>query len=213
MITLANPVAALAVDVITFGLFDKDAAGEWHFVETGVIQNSEAQRYGWGAYFGKRRPTVHVREEFDLPRPIPLTTVPDASAGVRYSADRRRVTIEGDMSVSLDGFVSRFWYGDPPGAYELRVFIDNKLLGRFPFVVREQMATTHLAEQANGSRTEQPAPSQWMMLLLPLAALDAVTHAGNNLLATRVGDISLGQILAGMTLGAMLMGLWLESRR
>jgi len=141
---LLNAADTVLINVVEFGIMrnngDIDSAA---FIATRVIPNIEDQEYGWGLTVRTSRHAVHVREEFDLPRPASVAEATHNAASITYSDDRRRLVIERDMRVQPGGVMWHFWTSeedDAPGAYELRLYIEDRLVGRFPYVLEPRAA-------------------------------------------------------------------------
>jgi hypothetical protein len=138
---------SLVVERMTFGFISKSGLrGEsgdpidTRVIRSRLITDSATQEYGWRVYLNTARHTVRVREELDEPHRIPKEA--DEQPGVSVSADRHRIAIQRDMPVGASGIVWDFWLGDAPGRYELRVYVENALAGRFPYVVRKRTEPT-----------------------------------------------------------------------
>lgn len=90
--------------------------------------------FGWVMLVSPEDERVHVREELILPE-APKTW--QHTEATRISSDGR-VAITEDVLVPKDGWISNGWTiteGDPPGPYQIRVYLDGRLVKSFGFLV------------------------------------------------------------------------------
>lgn len=127
----------LAVEGVAFGITRERDDSAPEFVETRVVPYAPGQLYGWSLALRTGRDRVRVREELMLPaRPATwgrAATSPLATT----SADGRRVVVEEETELRR---ATRFWSidkGDPRGLYELRLYVEDVLVGEATFIVGE----------------------------------------------------------------------------
>lgn len=127
----------LAVGDVAFGITRERDDSAPEFVETRVVPYAPGQLYGWSLALRTGRDRVRVREELTLPaRPATwgrAATSPLATT----SADGRRVVVEEETELRR---ATRFWSidkGDPRGLYELRLYVEDVLVGEATFIVGE----------------------------------------------------------------------------
>ncbi|HEY3949025.1 hypothetical protein [Phenylobacterium sp.] len=124
----AEPAYAYPVES-HFGLF-ATAAGKSAFKETDAVPNTPGQQYGWFVKLNTNQPTVHVREEIELP--APATTWNNNGPlppGMTVAADRRSAVFERDIPVR-SGLILNIWTvaaGDPLGDYVIKVTFAGQL--------------------------------------------------------------------------------------
>jgi len=142
-LALAAAPAAFAADgeaTLTraaFGLFTPAAGGPPDFEATNRIPNVAGQVYGWILAVKTASPTIRWKEELVLPEAPRSWDDSKSPADHALSADRRVSTTEG-TAANDKGLISHSWTvapGDPSGAYEMRVFVEGRLLQTFRFVV------------------------------------------------------------------------------
>jgi hypothetical protein len=103
------------------------------FVAADRVPLAVGETFGWQIEVPDGRPVVW-REELVLPAP------PSQWSGAHFIdiSDDGRVATTAGVDVPWDGVIEHAWSiteGDPPGEYELRLWIDGRLHERFTFVV------------------------------------------------------------------------------
>jgi hypothetical protein len=126
----------LAVEEVVFGITRDGEDGEPEFLETRAVPYAQGQLYGWQLSLRTGRDTVRVREELTMPAPPASWGNAETSPLATISEDRRRAVVEEENS--LYDHVHRYWsidLGDPQGLYELRLYVEDVLVGEVTFVV------------------------------------------------------------------------------
>jgi len=124
----------LGVEGVAFGVpSEGDADGK--LVATRVVPHKAGQRYGWELRLRSGRDRVRVREVLTLPE-VPATWGKvETSPLATLSADSRTATVEEETT---DRALGRWWVmaaGDPPGVYQLRLYIEETLVGEATFAI------------------------------------------------------------------------------
>jgi hypothetical protein len=127
-----------------FGTMDQSG----NFTAATEVPLLPGQAYGWRIKVEPASGIVHWKEEFKLPA-VPATwggNKPGDSLAPP-NQDLQEVQADGKVCVSerdslvVDGIVSNFWTvakGDPLGQYEMRVFVEGKLVQTFVFKLKEK---------------------------------------------------------------------------
>ena len=118
-----------------FGLITQDSAGAVTIKAVDKIPLTPGQVYGWRLKFRTKRQSLSLREEVQMPvAPKSWSnSIPDAE--FKVSPDGRTGITKAD-AVLVDGALMNAWAvaeGDPPGQYEIRLFIDGRLVRTFKF--------------------------------------------------------------------------------
>jgi hypothetical protein len=137
--TSAPQVASkLQLTGAVFGIFVQDTAGNPVFKPAAVVPNVPNQIYGWVIRVQTNSDSVHVHEEFTLPK-APLTwgeAVPGVTQTI--SADGR-TSVTDRLSPVQNGVILGPWTvaaGDPTGHYTIRVVVEDAPPQIFQFDVR-----------------------------------------------------------------------------
>jgi hypothetical protein len=113
-----------------FGVINTGADGKKAFKQSDLVPYKVGQEYGWVIRLRTNKPSVHVREELDLPGPAKSWGGPGpAPPDIAVASDRRSAVVESDLSPQ-DGLIFRGWSvaaGDPTGSYVIRVTLDGQL--------------------------------------------------------------------------------------
>ncbi len=120
----SKPAEAVQIEFLgnAFGLFDT-TGGQMKFSPGGVVPLVEGQAYGW---------VLRIRT-------APATWGESEPIGTRKLSDDARVSITERSVEPINGVLFNSWAvakGDPPGKYEIRVFVENRLVATFDFEVR-----------------------------------------------------------------------------
>ncbi len=135
----APPTVSAYVELLDghFGVFNT-VDGKSVFKETDTVPHKPDQQYGWLVRLRTNKPTVHVREEIQLPAPSngwgDKAKLP---AGMTISADNRSAVFERDIAPKGE-LIGNGWAVaavDPAGDYVIRVTIDGQLR-QFNFTVQ-----------------------------------------------------------------------------
>jgi hypothetical protein len=118
-----------------FGLIEQDNSGAVTIKAVDKIPLTPGQLYGWRLKFRTKRQSLFLREEVQMPvAPKSWSnSIPDAE--FKVSADGRTGITKAD-AVLVDGALMNAWAvaeGDPAGLYEIRLFIDGRLVRTFRF--------------------------------------------------------------------------------
>ncbi|HLO84413.1 MAG TPA: hypothetical protein VK203_05265 [Nostocaceae cyanobacterium] len=119
-----------------FGVKKVDAQGKVSFLPTTKITLKEGEAYGWRIKLQNYQGKVKWREVLRLPKP-PETWGTENSDGFSISADGTTATSERTQT-SVNGVIENFWTiapGDPPGQYQIQVYIDGRIITTFEFEI------------------------------------------------------------------------------
>lgn len=119
-----------------FGLVSTDADGEIQFSRVPVMPLVTGLKFGWRLRFETDRPSVFLREEFELPSKPQIWESSLSAPQFVISADGRTGITEIEAPLDEGELVS-IWNvtdGDPAGPCEIRIFIDGHLATTFKFV-------------------------------------------------------------------------------
>lgn len=116
------------VSSTTFGVYD-----ECGFAPTTTVAWAEGETFGWRVRVPDGQP-VAWREELVLP------SAPTSWSGAHFIdiKDAGRTAVTAGVDIPYDGELAHAWNltaGDPPGDYELRLWIDGELHQVFTFHV------------------------------------------------------------------------------
>lgn len=120
------------VEQAQFGISTWEDDSGYVFTETDHTHLVPGTIFGWRLKLREPMSTVMLREEFVLPAaPAYWGLGPDT----QLNEDRTVAITERRVSPT-DGWLSREWTmtaGDPPGTYEMRVFLNDELVKTFHF--------------------------------------------------------------------------------
>ena len=128
----AAPAGPVEVEEAAFGVSQWLEADGYIFSETDHIHLVPGTTFGWQLKLRDPTTSVMLREEFVLPAPPAHWGL---GADTRLSDDRRTAVTEHLITPS-EGWLQRDWSvteGDPEGAYEMRVFLNDELVRTFKF--------------------------------------------------------------------------------
>lgn len=133
----------LLVKKVEFGILQKSADGEEHFVAAREVPAEDGQVFGWRVDVATTRETLHWQEHLKMPRaPLDWGDAAD-DPDVLISKDGRSVAAQGEDAIE-DNRLSRFYWalapGDPAGEYELDLAVEGKTVGHFAFRVPAPVA-------------------------------------------------------------------------
>jgi hypothetical protein len=124
--------ASFDIEEAAFGISSWENDTGYVFTETDHVHLVPGTTFGWRLKLREPMSSVMLREEFVLPAaPAYWGLGPDT----RLNEDRTVATTERRVSPT-DGWLSREWTltaGDPPGDYEMRVFLNDELVKTFHF--------------------------------------------------------------------------------
>lgn len=127
--------STLWVDDALFGVEMPLADGQGAvLVESDRVPLVEGTTFSWRAHLSDHPPWVKLREELVLPAAPEIWRHTEST---RISDDRR-VAITEEVIRPEGGWVANGWAiteGDPPGEYELRVYLDDQHVKTFRFFV------------------------------------------------------------------------------
>jgi hypothetical protein len=128
----------ITVSNVEFGVKKIDSQGKVSISPTTKIILKEGDIYGWRIklqnYQGKRK--VKWREVLRLPK-APETWGTDNSDGFSISADGTTATSDRTQT-AINGLIENYWTiasGDPPGQYQIQVYIDGRIISTFEFEI------------------------------------------------------------------------------
>ena len=133
----------LLVKRVEFGILEKSADGEEHFVAAREVPAEDGQVFGWRVEVTTTRETLHWQEHLKMPRaPLDWGDAAD-DPDVLISGDGRSVAAQGEDAIE-DSRLSRFYWalapGDPAGEYELDLAVEGRTVGHFAFRVPAPVA-------------------------------------------------------------------------
>ena len=134
-----SPTSKLPPDIlityIDFGMFSGPSSGEEDFFPRRVFQAKVGTSYGWLIKFKTDRSELRWKEELTLPT-APASWGPEPTQHTRtISADGRTCISEGIFEL-VEDTIWRHWSfatGDPIGTYQMRVFVEDELVGNYTF--------------------------------------------------------------------------------
>ena len=122
-----------------FGVFDEGGGGNMRFTPTKVVPLVAGHKYGWVIHLEEPLAVLQLREQFTLPTK-PATWGPPEKNGARtISADGRTSTVDWTAQVN-NNVVYKLWSvaeGDPPGHYNIKVYLEGALVSDFKFDVQK----------------------------------------------------------------------------
>ncbi len=120
-----------------FGIVKQAEDGTIQIIPEKKIPLVFGQQYGWRLRFRTARKLLALREEFVLPAAPRAWGSERPSRDFKLTPDRKTATTEGVVMLT-DGMIQHAWSvanGDPAGDYEIRLFIEGKLVRTFRFEV------------------------------------------------------------------------------
>ncbi|MDI1312597.1 hypothetical protein [Prosthecobacter sp.] len=133
---VTQPAANITIKEKEFGLFEEKERGEILFTPAESVPHVLGQGYGWRLKVDTDSKSIRVKHELHLP--APAKDWGDIEEGMTVSADRKSCAYVEDCKLH-QGYIFYAWEvaeDDPEGEYEVRVFIDDKLVARFKFTVK-----------------------------------------------------------------------------
>lgn len=121
-----------------FGLFERGLGEELLLVVADRISNVTGQIYGWRIKLDISDEWITLREEMQLPERPQIWNI--EKHGTSISQDGKTSVIEKEVQPS-NGWISNAWQvatGDPSGEYTIRIYINDRLLETFNFVLEEK---------------------------------------------------------------------------
>ncbi len=130
---------AVEVEKWDFGVVTdrSGATKDWKLHPVVLIPNLAGVQYGWKIKTNSQLP-IFVREEFTLPEP-PSTWKLRQGGTSELKNGGEQCILESFQSTD-DGWIGHAWtasHGDPPGKYEIKVWVNGKLAHDFLFNVGE----------------------------------------------------------------------------
>ena len=113
------------------------ATKDWKLHPVVLIPNLAGVQYGWKIKTNSQLP-IFVREEFTLPEPP--STWKLRQGGTSELKNGGEQCILESFQATDDGWIGHAWtasHGDPPGKYEIKVWVNGKLAHDFLFNVGE----------------------------------------------------------------------------
>jgi hypothetical protein len=138
-IELPGPFVAPDVLLVSaeFGIVKKAEDGTIQILPAKSIPLVPGQLFGWRLRFHTKREMLALREELVLPAAPKEWSSDDGDPAYKISPDGKTATTEAEV-VMDDGIIQNMWSvadGDPSGDYEIRLFIEGKLVRTFKFKV------------------------------------------------------------------------------
>ena len=132
----AAPVEVLSAE---FGTFDASNPKEIVFEPTAVVAHRVGQRYGWIIEVRTTQPSLSVREEYVMPKPMQAEKAPDPISEVLNEASLRRNQVSQRQLVPVDRKIYGEWEigaNEPAGHRNLRVIIEGQEAASFEYDVK-----------------------------------------------------------------------------
>ena len=133
----AAPVEVLSAE---FGTFDASNPKEIVFEPTSAVPHRVGQRYGWIIEVRTTQPSLSVREEYVMPKPVQVEKPPDDPISeVLNEASQRRNQVSQRQLVPVDRKIYGEWEigaSEPAGHRNLRVIIEGQEAASFEYDVK-----------------------------------------------------------------------------
>ncbi len=132
----AAPVEVLSAE---FGTFDASNPKEIVFEPTSAVPHRVGQRYGWIIEVRTTQPSLSVREEYVMPKPVQAEKAPDPISEVLNEASQRRNQVSQRQLVPVDRKIYGEWEigaSEPAGHRNLRVIIEGQEAASFEYDVK-----------------------------------------------------------------------------
>ncbi|WP_414551461.1 hypothetical protein [Anabaena sp. CCY 0017] len=131
--TYTKPITASKAE---FGVLRINPKGQGKFTPTTRVVLYKGGKYGWRIQLKDYKGKVTWREVFRLPK-APETWATDDGETLSLSADGVEAVTTRTVFTN-DGKIENFWTmvpGDPGGKHQIKVYVDNRLVGSFDFDV------------------------------------------------------------------------------